>query len=93
MEIHGYDFNQGCDLDRLLASMLTTGLQASALGQAINEVNRMVSRKLQPYCTRVHAAGLPVWPPSNHIHSSPPACTPPRRHPPCIRPAGLAAQQ
>ena len=40
--IRGYDFNQGCSLDGLLESMLRTGLQASALGQAINEVNRMV---------------------------------------------------
>lgn len=33
---------QGRDLDGLLESMLRTGLQATALGQAINEVNRMV---------------------------------------------------
>lgn len=40
--IRGHDFNDGCDLDALLSSMLRTGLQATALGQAINEVNRMV---------------------------------------------------
>ena len=40
--IRGYDFNQGCDLDGLLESMMRTGLQATALGQAIHEVNRMV---------------------------------------------------
>lgn len=40
--IRGYDFNEGRDLDGLLESMLRTGLQATALGQAINEVNRMV---------------------------------------------------
>lgn len=40
--IRGYDFNQGRDLDGLLESMLRTGLQATALGQAVNEVNRMV---------------------------------------------------
>lgn len=40
--IRGHDFNDGCDLDSLLGSMLRTGLQATALGQAINEVNRMV---------------------------------------------------
>lgn len=33
---------QGRDLDGLLESMLQTGLQATALGQAIHEVNRMV---------------------------------------------------
>lgn len=41
--IRGYDFNAGCDLDGILGSMLTTGFQATAFGQAINEVNRMVS--------------------------------------------------
>lgn len=40
--IQGHDFNRGCSLDSLMASMLTTGLQASSLGQAIDEVNRMV---------------------------------------------------
>lgn len=40
--IRGYDFNQGCDLDALLGSMFRTGLQATALGQAMEEVNRMV---------------------------------------------------
>lgn len=51
--IRGHDFNDGCDLDSLLGSMLRTGLQATALGQAINEVNRMVG------CVefRTHAAG------------------------------------
>lgn len=40
--IKGWDFNQGNTLDQLMQSMLQTGLQATALGQAINEVNRMV---------------------------------------------------
>lgn len=42
LSIRGYDFNQGCDLNGLLESMLRTGLQATSLGQAVNEVNRMV---------------------------------------------------
>lgn len=33
----------GCLLDGLMAAMLRTGLQATALGQAVDEVNRMVS--------------------------------------------------
>ena len=41
--IRGFDFNQECTLDSLMSSMLTTGFQASALGQAVVEVNRMVS--------------------------------------------------
>lgn len=42
--ITGHDFNKGCDLDSIMSSMITSGFQATALGQAINEVNRMVSR-------------------------------------------------
>lgn len=40
--IKGYDFNEGRDLDGIMAAMLTSGFQASALGQAVEEVNRMV---------------------------------------------------
>jgi hypothetical protein len=40
--IKGWDFNDGASLDGIMASMLTTGCQASALGQAVIEVNRMV---------------------------------------------------
>lgn len=43
--IAGWDFNAGATLDGIMASMLTTGCQASALGQAVIEVNRMVSRR------------------------------------------------
>lgn len=41
-KIKGYDFEKGRDLDSLMDSMLYSGFQASALGQAIVEVNRMV---------------------------------------------------
>jgi hypothetical protein len=40
--IRGWDFNNGACLDGIMAAMLTTGCQATALGQAVNEVNRMV---------------------------------------------------
>ena len=40
--IKGHDFNSGRDIDAIMASMYTTGFQATALGQAVNEVNRMV---------------------------------------------------
>ncbi len=45
--IRGWDFNDGVDLTGIMNSMLRTGCQASALGQACNEVNRMVSPLLQ----------------------------------------------
>ena len=41
-EIKGHDFNTGRDIDSIMQSMFTTGFQATALGQAVNEINRMV---------------------------------------------------
>lgn len=38
----GYDFTHGRDLDGLMAAMMTSGFQATTLGQAVEEVNRMV---------------------------------------------------
>lgn len=44
--IRGFEFGkEACTLDALMSSMLSTGLQASALGQAIVEVNRMVRKR------------------------------------------------
>ena len=40
--ILGWDFNDGRDMDGVMGAMLRTGFQASALGKAIEEVNRMV---------------------------------------------------
>jgi deoxyhypusine synthase len=45
-QIRGHDFNGPSDLDAVMASMLGTGLQASALGQAVAEVNRMLDWRL-----------------------------------------------
>lgn len=42
-KIEGYDFNQGVNYPQLLSSMLSTGFQASNLGEAIQVVNQMVS--------------------------------------------------
>lgn len=41
-KIQGYDFNQGVNYPKLMRSMLTTGFQASNLGEAIDVVNQMV---------------------------------------------------
>ena len=46
VQIRGHDFNDASDIDALMSSMLRTGLQATALGQAIDEVNRMLSWRL-----------------------------------------------
>ncbi|KAL4387911.1 hypothetical protein GQ457_09G027430 [Hibiscus cannabinus] len=44
--IEGYDFNEGVDYSRLLKSMLSTGFQASNLGEAIQIVNDMLDWRL-----------------------------------------------
>jgi len=46
IHIHGHDFNSSRDLDSIMSTMLTTGLQASSLGQAIEEINRMIRWRL-----------------------------------------------
>ena len=46
--IRGYDFNDGRDLDGLLSSFKSTGLQATALGRAIDEVNAMLDWRVDP---------------------------------------------
>ena len=46
VQIKGHDFNDGNDIDLLMSSMIHTGLQATALGQAIEEVNRMLRWRL-----------------------------------------------
>ncbi|VDO75151.1 unnamed protein product, partial [Heligmosomoides polygyrus] len=43
--IRGYDFNEGVDFSKLMASYLTTGFQASHLGKAIQEVNAMLDER------------------------------------------------
>jgi deoxyhypusine synthase len=45
-KIEGYDFNQGVDYPKLMRSMLTTGFQASNLGEAIDVVNQMLDWRL-----------------------------------------------
>ncbi|XP_039067490.1 deoxyhypusine synthase-like [Hibiscus syriacus] len=44
--IEGYDFNQGVNYSGLLKSMLSTGFQASNLGEAIEIVNNMINWRL-----------------------------------------------
>lgn len=46
--IRGYDFNQGVDHKALLHSYLTTGFQASNFGMAVQEINKMIERRLDP---------------------------------------------
>lgn len=48
LEIRGYDFNQGVDYSALMKSYITTGFQGSSLGLAIQEINRMIEKRLEP---------------------------------------------
>lgn len=45
-KIKGYDFNEGVDYSALFSSFKFTGLQASNLALAIEEINRMASPPL-----------------------------------------------
>ncbi|KAJ0754175.1 Deoxyhypusine synthase [Helianthus annuus] len=45
-KINGYDFNQGVDYSQILKSLLSTGFQASNLGDAIQTVNQMLDWRL-----------------------------------------------
>ena len=40
--INGWDFDNGRDLDGIMGAMLHSGIQATSLGRAVNEINRMV---------------------------------------------------
>ena len=44
--VRGYDFNNGPDLEALLASFATTGFQATSFGQAVEEIKRMRAWRL-----------------------------------------------
>ena len=47
VEVRGYDFDAPTtDYDALLQSLLSTGYQATSLGQAVHEVNRMLRWRL-----------------------------------------------
>ncbi|OWM70322.1 deoxyhypusine synthase isoform X1 [Punica granatum] len=46
LKIEGYDFNKGVDYSQLLRSMVSTGFQASNLGEAIEVVNQMLDWRL-----------------------------------------------
>ena len=49
-EIVGHDFETGRSLDDIMARMLTSGFQATHLGQAVDLVNEMVCFPCIPTC-------------------------------------------
>ena len=44
--VKGYDFNQGLDYNKVFATYLNTGFQATNLGLAIERVNEMIKWRL-----------------------------------------------
>jgi len=75
--IRGWDFNDGCSLDGIMGAMLRTGCQATALGQAVDEINRMVRGGQTPRCNQyvecsAAAALNPLQLPLRHIFPPPP---------------------
>ncbi|XP_049416574.1 deoxyhypusine synthase-like [Epinephelus fuscoguttatus] len=48
LKIRGYDFNEGVDLQAVLKTYITTGFQASSMGLAIQEINKMIEKRLEP---------------------------------------------
>ncbi|CAD7004637.1 probable deoxyhypusine synthase [Ceratitis capitata] len=46
--VKGYDWNQGIDYSKLLQSYVNTGFQATNLGLAIKEINKMLDCRQEP---------------------------------------------
>ena len=44
--VQGYDFNKGLDYQKMFATYRHTGFQATSLGLAIEEVNKMIKWRL-----------------------------------------------
>uniref|UniRef100_A0A3Q3INN3 deoxyhypusine synthase n=1 Tax=Monopterus albus TaxID=43700 RepID=A0A3Q3INN3_MONAL len=47
-KVRGYDFNQGVDLPAVLKSYFNTGFQATSFAMAIQEINHMIEKRLEP---------------------------------------------
>ncbi|ELV14299.1 Deoxyhypusine synthase [Tupaia chinensis] len=48
VQVRGYDFNRGVDYRALLETFGTTGFQATNFGRAVQQVNAMIEKKLEP---------------------------------------------
>ncbi|KAL5012532.1 hypothetical protein ScPMuIL_011083 [Solemya velum] len=46
--VQGYDFNKGVDYHALLQSYTRSGFQATNFGKAIEEINKMIDKKMEP---------------------------------------------
>ena len=57
--VHGYNWSQGNDLTGILNSYKNTGFQATNFGLAVEEINRMVRRRVR-VTTKLIAGGAKV---------------------------------
>uniref|UniRef100_A0A5F8GJG7 Deoxyhypusine synthase n=1 Tax=Monodelphis domestica TaxID=13616 RepID=A0A5F8GJG7_MONDO len=48
IQVQGYDFNRDLDYGTLLSAFGTTGFQATSFGRAVQQVNAMIEKKLEP---------------------------------------------
>lgn len=51
--VRGYEWNNGIDYDQLLGSYVHSGFQATNLGKAIEEVNKMVGLNDKTFAFRM----------------------------------------
>ena len=49
-KVKGYDFNQGVDYHALLQSYKYSGFQATNFGLAVEEINKMISKRWVLFC-------------------------------------------
>ncbi|KAI8829291.1 deoxyhypusine synthase-like protein [Chytriomyces cf. hyalinus JEL632] len=47
VSVKGYDFNNGINHGAVIRSMITTGFQATSVGEAICEINRMINWRIE----------------------------------------------
>ncbi|XP_063965203.1 deoxyhypusine synthase-like [Lytechinus pictus] len=48
LPVRGYDFSQAIDYNKIMESMRTVGFQASNFGAAVEEIKRMLAKKVEP---------------------------------------------
>ncbi|EDO34643.1 predicted protein [Nematostella vectensis] len=60
--VKGYDFNQGTDYHALLQSYKNTGFQAMHFGKAVDEINKMIAKKKEPYVPNTENPELDILP-------------------------------
>jgi deoxyhypusine synthase len=53
--VQGYNWNQGLDYHKLIASFRTTGFQATSFSKACEQINKMIECRMKPKDLNAHA--------------------------------------